>query len=125
MRYLFPLILLFSIAGFTQADDKMRQLPSGAATVQILGQTYYKSGDTFYSFQEDGGYFYEVQPPSVMPGYKQPQHQSSRTITVPGASADQLEGCRDSAADKSNANPQAGSQVYINEYNRCVGLLNQ
>ncbi|GAB2512286.1 hypothetical protein [Microbulbifer agarilyticus] len=122
MRYLLPVVLFCSIAGFAHAQSTMTQLPSGAQEVQILGNTYYKSGDTFYRFNEQGGYFYETNPPRVM------DHQSTpnaSVVTNPGVglTSDQIEGCRNAAADKSNAVPNRGSSVYINEYNRCISDL--
>ncbi|MCQ3830981.1 hypothetical protein [Microbulbifer elongatus] len=122
MRYLLPVVLFCSIAGFAQADSTMTQLPSGAQEVQIMGNTYYKSGDTFYRFNEQGGYFYETNPPHAM-DRQTTTHQSVVTQPGPGVTADQIEGCRNVAADKSNAVPNRGSSVYINEYNRCINDL--
>lgn len=127
MRYLIPLILMCSLAGYSQAQDRLNQLPSNTSEVQIRGQTYYQHGSTFYRFHPQGGYYYEVQPPSNIRQYDQPQHLYRRGQTQPSTnmSTDQVEGCRNMAADKANANPATGGKVYIREYNRCINMLNQ
>ncbi|WKD51411.1 hypothetical protein [Microbulbifer spongiae] len=126
MRYLVSLVLLFSLAGFSYAQERLTQLPSNAATVQILGKTYYQSGNTFYRFDENTRYFYQVQPPTVLPRYQQPTDMSVRGMwhrPEMGLTQDQIEGCRNAAADKSNANPSIGGKIYIREYHRCIGNL--
>lgn len=127
MRYLLPVVLFCTVAGFAQAQQPMDQLPAGSSEVQILGKTYWKSGDSFYQFNESTGMFYQVPEPQVQAHRDQAAHMSQRSQTVPATNLtpDQIEGCRNAAADKSNAVPNRGSQVYIQEYNACVSDLQQ
>lgn len=124
MRYLMPVILFFAIVGFAQAQDRMTQLPSGASEVQIMGKTYWKSGSNFYQFNEETGQFYQVPQPTVQAHQNRASqahmYQRSQTVPATNLTGDQVEGCRNTAADKSNAVPNRGSQVYINEYNKCI-----
>ncbi|GAB2882691.1 hypothetical protein ACCI51_18010 [Microbulbifer echini] len=131
MRYLFSLILLFSIAGYGVAQERLSQLPAGASPVQILGKTYYQSGNTFYAFSEQGRYFYQVQPPTRIRQYERPRdmyirgarpgtHAQRGRPGIQGLTRDQVEGCMNAAADKANANPAIGGKVYIREYNQCL-----
>lgn len=94
-----------------------------------MGKTYWHSGDNFYQFNEQTGMFYQVPQPTVQAHkdrLSQPHmHQRSQTLPATNLSADQIEGCRSAAADKSNAVPNRGSSVYIQEYNRCITDLQQ
>ncbi|MBB5211253.1 hypothetical protein GTQ55_02510 [Microbulbifer hydrolyticus] len=104
------------------AQQPMAQLPAGASEVQIMGKTYWHSGDNFYQFNENTGMFYEVPQPTVQ-AHKDRASQAHQSVVAqpgPGVTADQIEGCRNAAADKSNAVPNRGSEVYINEYNSCI-----
>lgn len=123
MRYLIAVVLLCSVAGFSQAQA-LKQLPPSATAVQIQGNTYYKFGDSYYRFNQDGGYYVEVPPPSLMP-HDQSAHMYQRGQTVPGTSltSDQIQGCRNLAADKSNAVPNRGSEVYLEAYQSCINDL--
>ncbi|WP_295798596.1 hypothetical protein [uncultured Microbulbifer sp.] len=127
MRYLASLILLLSMSGVALAGDTLQQLPPGAETVQIMGKTYWHSGDNFYQFNEETGQFYQVPQPTVQAHRDRAAHMSQRSQTVPATNltGDQIEGCRNAAADKSNAVPNRGSEVYIQEYNRCITDLQQ
>ncbi|WP_226647738.1 hypothetical protein [Microbulbifer variabilis] len=147
MRYLFSMILLFSLAGYGVAQERLAQLPAGASPVQILGKTYYQSGNTFYAFSEQGRYFYPVNPPTRIRSYEQPRNMYLRDTrpryysrgtpsyywrgtpnyywrgTMPrnyGLTRDQIEGCMNFAADRANANHANGGKVYIREYNQCI-----
>ncbi|MFD1215881.1 MULTISPECIES: hypothetical protein [Microbulbifer] len=122
MRYLIPVVLFCTFAGFAQAQQPTDQLPAGSSEIQVLGKTYWKSGDNFYRFNENTGMFYQVPQPTVQAHRDQSAHMYQRNQTLPatGLTGDQIEGCRNAAADKSNAVPNRGSEVYINEYNRCV-----
>lgn len=144
MRYVFSVILLLSLAGFSYAQDRLAQLPAGSSPVQILGKTYYQSGNTFYAFNEQGRYFYPVQPPTRIRQYEQPRNMYWRGRdhraryyrgtqpryymrgTQPrhyGLTRDQVEGCMNAAADKANANHAIGGKIYIREYNQCISNL--
>ncbi|GAA5442561.1 hypothetical protein Misp06_00735 [Microbulbifer sp. NBRC 101763] len=152
MRYVLSMILLLSLAGFSYAQERLAQLPAGASPVQILGKTYYQSGNTFYAFNEQGRYFYPVQPPTRIRQYEQPRNMYWRgsqpryywrgsqpryywrgsqpsyywrdsTPRYYGLTRDQVEGCMNAAADKANANPRIGGKVYIREYNQCISNL--
>ncbi|WP_105102288.1 hypothetical protein [Microbulbifer pacificus] len=129
MRYLIPVVLFCSLSGAALADQPMSQLPAGASEVQIMGTTYWRSGDNFYQFNEQTGLFYEVPQPTVQAHKDRlnQAHMSQRSQTVPATNltGDQIEGCRNTAADKSNAVPNRGSEVYISEYNACVRDLQQ
>lgn len=125
MRYLLPVVLFCTVAGFAQAQESVNQLPSGSSEVQIMGKTYWQSGDNFYRFNQETGMFYQVPQPTVQAHRDRSAHMSQRSQTVPATNLtpDQIEGCRNAAADKSNAVPNRGSQVYIQEYNSCVNDL--
>lgn len=123
MRYLIPVVLFCSLSGVALAGQPVSQLPAGASEVQILGTTYWRSGDNFYRFNQESGMFYEVPQPTVQAHQDRLQaHMYQRSQTVPATSltSDQIEGCRNAAADKSNAVPNRGSEVYISEYNSCI-----
>ncbi|MFA0812923.1 hypothetical protein [Microbulbifer epialgicus] len=137
MRYLLSMILLLSLAGFSYAQERLTQLPAGASPVQILGKTYYQSGNTFYAFSEQGGYFYPVQPPTAIRQYerprdmyirgtqpRRPRHLYMRGTQTPwGLTRHQVEACRNTAASMANANPANGGKIYIREYNQCVNNM--
>ncbi|WP_444940161.1 hypothetical protein [Microbulbifer sp. ZKSA004] len=127
MRYLVSMVLLCSLAGFSYADDRMTRLPSNAEPVQILGKTYYQSGNNFYAFNEQGRYFYRVQPPTRIRSYENPRDMyirgSQPRPQTWGLTRDQVEGCMNAAADMANANPAVGGKIYIREYNRCISNL--
>ncbi|WP_444929450.1 hypothetical protein ACJJIF_16660 [Microbulbifer sp. SSSA002] len=127
MRYLVSMVLLCSLAGFSFADDRMTSLPANAEPVQILGKTYYQSGNNFYAFNEQGRFFYQVQPPTSIRNYERPKDMSVRGSQSHsktwGLTRDQVEGCMNSAADMANANPAVGGKVYIREYNLCINNL--
>ena len=130
MRYIFPVILFCSMVGFAQADStQLSQLPAGSETVQIMGKTYWHSGDNFYQFNENTGMFYQVPQPTVQAHKDRVSqahmYQRSQTVPTTNLSSDQIEGCRNTAADKSNEVPNRGSSVYIQEYNRCITDLQQ
>ncbi|MEW5249171.1 hypothetical protein [Microbulbifer discodermiae] len=127
MRYLFSFVLLLSVAGFTYAQERLTQLPSDATTVQILGKTYYQTGSNFYRFNEEGRYFYQVQPPTAIRRYEQPRDMSVRGMSHSemGLTRSQVEGCQNAAADKANANPSMGGKIYMHEYRKCIGNLRQ
>lgn len=127
MRYMASFLLVFCMSGFALAGDVVQQLPPGAETVQIMGKTYWHSGDNFYRFNEDTGMFYQVPQPTVQAHKDRAAHMYQRSQTLPATSltADQIDGCRNAAADKSNAVPNRGSSVYIQEYNKCVSDLQQ
>ncbi|WP_299594823.1 hypothetical protein [uncultured Microbulbifer sp.] len=124
MRYLLPVVLFCSLSGVALAQQPMSQLPAGSSEVQILGKTYWHSGDNFYQFNEETGMFYQVPQPTVQAHKDRASqaHMSQRSQTLPGTglTGDQIEGCRSAAADKSNEVPNRGSEVYINEYNSCI-----
>ena len=129
MRYLIPVVLFCSLSGVAMAQQPMSQLPAGASEVQIMGKTYWHSGDTFYQFNENTGMFYEVPQPTVQAHKDRVNqahmYQRSQTLPGTGLTGDQIEGCRNAAADKSNEVPNRGSEVYINEYNSCIRDLQQ
>ncbi|WGL15033.1 hypothetical protein PVT68_09595 [Microbulbifer bruguierae] len=129
MRYLLPVVLFCSLSGVALADQPMTQLPAGASEVQIMGKTYWHSGDNFYQFNENTGQFYQVPQPTVQAHKDRVSqahmYQRSQTLPATNLSSDQIEGCRNAAADKSNAVPNRGSDVYISEYNSCVRDLQQ
>ncbi|USD23265.1 hypothetical protein MJO52_09040 [Microbulbifer variabilis] len=56
MHFLFLVLLLFSIANISTAQERLAQLPTDAQPLQILGKTYYQSGNNFYAFSEKGRY---------------------------------------------------------------------
>ncbi|WP_226703758.1 hypothetical protein [Microbulbifer elongatus] len=122
MRYLLPVVLFCSLSGVAMAQQPMSELPAGSSEVQIMGKTYWHSGDNFYQFNEETGMFYQVPQPTVQAHQNRVQqsHRSQRTLQGTGLTGDQIEGCRNAAADKSNEVPNRGSEVYINEYNRCI-----
>lgn len=121
MRYLIPVVLFCSLSGAALADQPVAQLPAGAAEVQIMGTTYWKSGDNFYRFNQQTGNFYLTNPPTAMPHDRSAHmYQRGQTLPATNLSSDQIEGCRNAAADKSNAVPNRGSEVFINAYNACV-----
>lgn len=126
MRFLIPLILMCSLAGYSQAQEQLRQLPSGSSEVQVMGQTYYQHGNTFYRFHSQGGYYYEVTPPRGLIRYEQP-HFYRRTLPEPEQRVriDSEEGCRNWAAERANRNPSMGGKIYISEFNRCMNLTGQ
>lgn len=127
MRFLIPVILMLSLAGYSQAQERLSQLPAGTNEIQVTGQTYYQLGNTFYRFHPQGGYYYEVMPPRGILQYEQPHfyrrsapwHRMQRH----GISAE--EGCRNWAADKANRNPTNGGKVYMRELNRCRSMIRQ
>ncbi|HEY8569961.1 hypothetical protein [Microbulbifer sp.] len=129
MRYLIPVVLFCSLSGAALAGQPISQLPAGASEVQILGTTYWRSGDSFYRFNQESGMFYEVPQPTVQAHQDRVQqahmYQRSQTLPGTGLTSDQIEGCRNAAADKSNEVPNRGSDVYISEYNSCVRDLQQ
>lgn len=124
MRYFMPVVLFCAVAGFTQvqAQEQRTQLPAGSSEVQIMGKTYWQSGDNFYQFNEQTGLFYQVPQPTVQAHKDRASqaHMYQRTVPSTNLTGDQIEGCRNSAADKSNEVPNRGSSVYINEYNKCI-----
>jgi len=122
MRFLIPLILMCALAGYSQAQDRLRELPSGTAQVQVMGQTYYQHGNTFYRFHPQGGYYYEVQPPSGLIRDER-GHYYRRGMDQPRIGTE--EGCRNFAAERANRNPSVGGKVYIAEFNRCMNMIRQ
>ncbi|QIL91086.1 hypothetical protein ACONUD_13600 [Microbulbifer harenosus] len=124
MRYLIPVVLFCSLSGAALAQQPISQLPAGASEVQIMGTTYWRSGNNFYQFNQDTGLFYQVPQPTVQAHkdrvLQAHMYQRSQTLPGTGLSSDQLEGCRNVAADKSNAVPNRGSEVFINAYNSCI-----
>lgn len=129
MRYLIPVVLFCSLSGAALAQQPLSQLPAGASEVQIMGTTYWRSGDNFYQFNRDTGLFYQVPQPTVQAHKDRVQqahmYQRSQTLPGTGLTSDQLEGCRNVAADKSNEVPNRGSEVFINSYNSCIRDLQQ
>ncbi|WP_323845760.1 hypothetical protein [Microbulbifer magnicolonia] len=124
MRFLIPLILMCSLAGYSQAQEQMRQLPEDTTQIQYLGQTYYQHGNDFYRFNPDGGYYYEVQPPRGMIRYEQP-HFHRLDLPEQRVRIDSEEGCRNQAAELANRNPSMGGKVYTREFNRCMSMIGQ
>lgn len=119
MRFLIPLILLCSLAGYSQAQEPLRQLPSDSTQIEYLGQTYYQHGNTFYRFHPQGGYYYEVKPPQGMVRYQQP-HFHRLDLPEQRVRITSEEGCRNLAAAHANRNPSIGGKVYMREFNRCM-----
>ncbi|MCW8126150.1 hypothetical protein [Microbulbifer halophilus] len=128
MRYLIPLLLMCSLAGYTQAQEQqqLNQLPSGTSEIQVRGQTFYQHGDTYYRFHPQGGYYYEVQPPQDMSRSDQ-AHFYRRNLSDqhPNVANDVERGCRNQAADQANRNPANGGKIYIREFNRCINMATQ
>ncbi len=126
MRFLIPLILMCSLAGYSQAQEQLSKLPSGTAVVQLRGQTYYQHGNTFYRYYPQGGYYYEVTPPRGLIRSEQP-HFYRRTLPAPERRVriDSEAGCRNFAADRANRNPSMGGKIYISEFNRCMNMIGQ
>lgn len=134
MRFLIPLILACSLVGYSHAQQPIQELPSGTSAVQIMGQTYYQHGDTFYRFNPEGGYFFEVQPPKDLLKYEQQEraHFYRRSLKEYGTQihgdmiVDDVEtGCRNLAAERANQNPAIGGKIYMQEFNRCMNIRRQ
>ena len=126
MRFLIPLLLLCSLAGYSQAQERLTQLPYETSEIQVRGQTYYQHGDTYYRFYPEGGYYYEVSPPTYIPRSDQ-AHYYRRDMSQQGKniSEDVERGCRNQAADRANQYPATGARVYIREFNRCINMATQ
>ncbi|MFC6634276.1 hypothetical protein [Microbulbifer taiwanensis] len=122
MRILIPVLLMCSLAGYSQAQEQLRQLPSNTSEVQVMGQTYYQHGDTFYRFHPQGGYFYEVQPPRSLLQDEQ-AHYYRRDMQPQRPNINSEEGCRNLASERANRNPSTGGKVYLREYNRCMKMI--
>ncbi|WP_250461519.1 hypothetical protein [Microbulbifer litoralis] len=125
MRFLIPLLLMCSLAGYSQAQDRLTELPANTSEIQVRGQTYYQHGDTYYRFHPQGGYYYEVVPPTASRSSQ--AHEYRRDMSQQRPSVDQSieRGCRNQAADLANRNPQTGGRVYIAEFNRCMNMARQ
>ncbi|MBB3060420.1 hypothetical protein [Microbulbifer rhizosphaerae] len=124
MRFLIPLILMCSLAGYSQAQEQLRQLPSGATEVQVRGQTYYQHGNTFYRYHPQGGYFYEVSAPRGLIRAEQPRFYR-RSLPEQRIRINSEEGCRNWAAEHANRNPSIGGKIYMRQFNRCMNMLRQ
>ncbi|WP_308367048.1 MULTISPECIES: hypothetical protein [unclassified Microbulbifer] len=124
MRFLIPLILMCSLAGYSQAQEQLRQLPSGATEVQVRGQTYYQHGNTFYRFHPQGGYYYEVRAPRGLIRAEQP-HFYRRSLPEQRIRINSEEGCRNWAAEHANRNPSIGGKIYMRQFHRCMNMLRQ
>lgn len=125
MRYLVPLLLMCSLAGYSQAQEQLSQLPSGTSEIQVRGQTYYQHGDNYYRFHPQGGYYYEVQPPHDVSRGQSHQYRRGMSPQAPHTAIDVEKGCRNRAAEQANRNPSSGGKLYIREFNRCMNMAGQ
>ncbi|MCX2783280.1 hypothetical protein OQJ46_09795 [Microbulbifer thermotolerans] len=122
MRYLIPLILMCSLAGYSQAQERMRSLPSDSSQIQYMGQTYFAHNGKYYRYIPDGGYYYRVQPPRGMVRDVQP-HFYRLTPREYRATITTMEDCRNWAAARASRNPAIGGKIYMTELNRCKSML--